>query len=101
MSNLDLSVAVGNYDRTRPLVDGTVRIDGVNAVYMALSPEEIFFRAFRHAEFDICELSLSSFAVKASRGDCPYIGVPTFVSRAFRHNSIYVRTDRIRRPEDL
>ena len=68
---------------------------------MTLSPEEIFFRAFRHAEFDICELSLSSFTVKTAQGACPYVGVPAFVSRAFRHTSIYVRTDRIKKPEDL
>lgn len=101
MSKLKLSVAVGPYDRTRALIDGSVKIDGVSAVPMTLSPEEIFFRAFRRAEFDICELSLSSFTVKTAQGDCPYVGVPAFVSRAFRHTSIYVRTDRIKKPEDL
>ena len=66
MTNLALSVAVGDYDRTRALLDGSVCIDGVNPVVMMLSPEEIFFRAFRHTEFDICELSLSSFCVTLS-----------------------------------
>jgi 4,5-dihydroxyphthalate decarboxylase len=68
---------------------------------MALGPEEIFFRAFRHAEFDICELSLSSFTVKTAQGNCPYVGVPAFVSRTFRHTAFYVRTDRIKKPADL
>jgi len=98
---LNLSVAVGDYDRNRPLIDGAVDIDGVDPVFMTLSPEEIFFRAFRSAEFDICELSLSSFTVKTAQKDCPYVGIPAFVSRAFRHTSIYVRTDRIKKPEDL
>jgi 4,5-dihydroxyphthalate decarboxylase len=101
MAKLDLSIAVGPYDRTRALVDGSVEIDGVNAHCMTLSPEEIFFRAFRQAEFDICELSLSSFTVKTAQGNSPYVGVPAFVSRAFRHTSIWVRTDRIKKPEDL
>ncbi len=101
MSKLNLSIAVRDYDRTRPLTDGTVQIDGVDPVFMALDPEEIFFRAFRHAEFDICELSMSSFTVKTAQGNNPYVGVPAFVSRAFRHTSIYVRTDRIRQPADL
>jgi 4,5-dihydroxyphthalate decarboxylase len=101
MSKLNLSLAVRDYDRVRPLSDGVVLIDGVDPVFMALGPEEIFFRAFRQAEFDICELSLSSFTVKTARGDCPYVGVPAFVSRAFRHNAIYVRTDRIKTPADL
>jgi len=101
MSKLNLSIAIGDYDRTRALIDGSVKIDGVDSVIMPLQPEEIFFRAFRHAEFDICELSLSSLTVKTAQGECPYVGVPAFVSRAFRHNAIYVRTDRIKGPEDL
>ncbi len=101
MSKLQLSVAMGDYDRTRALFDGRVQIDGVSPVCMSLSPEEIFFRAFRGAEFDISELSLSSYLVKASRGECPYVAVPVFLSRAFRHTAIYVRKDRIARPQDL
>ncbi|MGF6653320.1 4,5-dihydroxyphthalate decarboxylase [Paraburkholderia youngii] len=102
MSKLQLSIAVGNYDRMRPLIDGDVQIDGVDPVFMLQDPEEIFFRAFRHADYDICELSLSSYSVKTAAGTSPYIAVPVFPSRAFRHSSIYVRSDRgIDRPEDL
>lgn len=102
MSNLRLSVAVGDYDRTRPLIDGRVQIDGVDPVCLKLSPEEIFFRAFRTVDFDICELSLSSFTVKTARGDCPYVGIPVFPSRAFRHTSIYINTGKgIESPADL
>src|ERR1700704_2533308 len=101
MSKLNLSVAIGDYDRNRPLIDGAVLIDGVDPVFMKLYPEEIFFRAFRSEDFDICECSLSSFTVKTALGTNPYIGVPAFVSRCFRHTSIYVRTDRIKKPQDL
>jgi 4,5-dihydroxyphthalate decarboxylase len=101
MAKLNLSVAFGDYDRTRPLLDGAVQIDGVDPVYMTLVPEEIFFRAFRTVEFDVSELSMSSFAIKTALNECPYVGLPVFLSRAFRHTSIYVRTDRIRAPADL
>lgn len=101
MTKLNLSVAMGDYDRTRALLDGTVQIDGVDPVYMTLSPEEAFFRAFRNTEFDISELSLSSYLVKASKDESPYVAIPVFLSRAFRHTSIYVRKDRIKRPQDL
>jgi 4,5-dihydroxyphthalate decarboxylase len=101
MSKLQLSIAMGDYDRTRALLDGSVLIDGVDPVCMTLSPEETFFRAFRGLEFDISELSFSSYLVKASKGESPYIAVPVFLSRAFRHTSIYVRKDRIKKPEDL
>jgi 4,5-dihydroxyphthalate decarboxylase len=98
---LELSIAVGPYDRMRPLIDGEVRIDGVDPVIMTFTPEEMFFRAFRHAEFDVCELSMSSQVVKVARSENAYVGVPVFPSRAFRHTSIYVRRDRVARPEDL
>lgn len=101
MSRLNLSIAMGDYDRTRPLQDGAVQIDGVDPVFMTLYPEEIFFRAFRGGEFDVSELSLSSYTLKVSQGDCPYVGVPVFMSRAFRHTAIYVRRDRIHTPADL
>src|SRR5262247_4146377 len=101
MPKLRLSVAMGDYDRTRALLDGRVQIDGVNPVFMALSPEETFFRAMRQRAFDICELSLSSYVISVSRGDAAYVAVPMFLSRAFRHTSIWVRKDRIRAPQDL
>ena len=76
MTKLQLSFAIGNYDRTRALIDGVVTIDGVDPVYMTLAPEEIFFRAFRAAEFDICELSLSSYTIQTARNESPYIAIP-------------------------
>lgn len=102
MAKLALSIAVGPYDRVRPLVDGDVGIDGVDPVFMSLSPEEIFFRAIRHEAFDVCELSLSSHFLRVSKGTAAYVGVPVFPSRAFRHSAIVVREDSgIRKPEDL
>jgi len=97
-----LAVACGNYDRTRPLIDGQVLIEGCRPVFLPQSPGEMFFRAFVHEEFDVSELSLSSYTMRRAKGDCPYVGIPVFLSRAFRHSAIYVRTDRdITRPEDL
>lgn len=102
MSKLNLSVAMGDYDRTRPIHDGRVQIDGVDPTCMLLSPEEMFFRAFRHRAFDVSELSLSSYSISVARGDPHYWAVPVFLSRAFRHTSIYVRKDRgIDGPADL
>lgn len=101
MSKLHISVAMGDYDRNRALYDGRVQIDGCDPVYMLLNPEEMFFRAMRSRDFDITELSFSSYLVKHAKGESPYIAVPVFLSRAFRHTSIYVRKDRIKKPEDL
>lgn len=93
---------MGDYDRTRAIVDGRVKIDGVKPVCMLLSPEEMFFRAFRHKAFDISELSLSSYSISVARGDPEYVAIPVFLSRAFRHTSLYVRTDKgINEPKDL
>ncbi len=99
---LPLTIACGNYDRTRPLFDGRVLIEGCDPTFLPLEPEEIFFRAFVHEEFDVAELSLSSYTMRRAAGDCPYAGIPAFLSRAFRHSAVYIRTDRgIERPEDL
>lgn len=101
MSRLQISIAMGDYDRTRALYDGRVQIDGVDPIYMLQSPEEMFFRAMRSQDHDVTELSFSSYLVKHARGECPYIAIPVFLSRAFRHTSLYARKDRIARPEDL
>ena len=102
MSDLKLSVAMGDYDRTRAIFDGRVKIDGVDPTCMLLSPEEMFFRAFRHQAFDISELSISSYSISVARGDPHYIAIPVFLSRAFRHTSIYIRNDHgIDSPADL
>jgi len=99
---LPLTVACWDYDRTRQLFDGSVRIDGCETNMLNLPVEEIFFRALRSTEFDVAELSMSSYTMMRSRGTCPYIAIPVFLSRMFRHSAIYVRADSpLRAPEDL
>lgn len=102
MAKLPLSIAMGDYDRTRPIHDERVQIDGVEPITQLLSPEEMFFRVFRHEAFDVSEMSFSSYCVKLARGESNYIALPVFLSRAFRHTSVYIRTDRgIDTPKDL
>jgi len=102
MAKLTVSVAGVDYDRTRALFDGTVSIDGCETICCAMSPEEAFHRAFRYQEFDITELSLSNTMNLVAKGMSPYVAIPVFPSRLFRHSSIYIRADRgIERPEDL
>ena len=102
MSKLSISLSVCNYDRTAALFDGRVGIEGCTVNAVALEPEESFHRAFKYREFDVTELSLSSHTLSTARGDAHYVGIPAFVSRLFRHSSLYIRTDRgIEKPEDL
>ncbi|MFM0723324.1 ABC transporter substrate-binding protein [Paraburkholderia strydomiana] len=99
---LPLTVACWDYDRTRALFDARVQIEGCDANYLSLPVEETFFRALRSAEFDIAELSFSSYTMLRSRGESPYVAIPVFISRMFRHSSIYIRRDRgIVTPRDL
>ena len=99
---LPLSLSVCNYDRTAALFDGRVTIEGCDVAAVALEPEESFHRAFKYQEFDVTEVSMSSYLMTTARGDAHYVAVPAFVSRLFRHSGIYMRTDRgITRPEDL
>ena len=102
MVDIPITIACGNYDRTRPIMDGRVRVEGCAVTYLPLYPEEIFFRAFRYHEFDVCELSLSSYIRTVANGTSAYTGIPAFVSRIFRHSGIYIRRDAgIRTPADL
>ena len=97
-----ITIACAEYDRTRAIKDGRVRVDGCEVTYLPLDPEELFFRAFRYHDFDIAELSFNSYLMTTSRNACPYVAIPAFVSRHFRHSAVYVRTDRnIREPADL
>ena len=102
MSKLRLTLACWNYDRTRALAEGRVPVDGVELTYLNLPVEETFFRMLRHREFDVAELSLSSYTLSLFRDDCPFIAIPIFPSRYFRHSCVYVNSDSgIREPKDL
>jgi 4,5-dihydroxyphthalate decarboxylase len=102
MTDVPITIACGNYDRTRPIMDGRVKVEGCAVTYLPLYPEEIFFRAFRYHEFDVCELSFSSYLRTVADGSSAYAGIPAFVSRIFRHSGIYIRRDAaIHAPADL
>lgn len=100
--DIPITIACGNYDRTQAIKDGVVKVEGCAVTYLPLYPEEIFHRAFKFQEFDVSELSFSSYLRTVAAGTSAYIGVPAFVSRIFRHSGIYIRTDAgIRTPQDL
>lgn len=99
---IECDVGVGVYDRTLPLMAGLINIDGVAARYDVAPLEELFARAFDEQAFGIAEMSFSNFMYLTATGECPYVGLPIFPSRSFRHSAIYIRTDRgIEKPEDL
>jgi len=94
MARLPITLACGSYDRTRALEDGRVPVQGVDLRYIALEPEEIFFRMLKYGEFDVSEMSLATYLLShADEG--PFVAIPVFPSRMFRHNSIYVNSDRL------
>jgi len=102
VSNLALKIAFWNYDRTRALIDGRVRPQGIDLDIQVLRPRVMFPRMLDHQEFDVSELSLASYAALKARGNCPFIAIPIPVSRFFRHSCIYVRDDAgINEPRDL
>jgi 4,5-dihydroxyphthalate decarboxylase len=95
------TMACQAYDRMQPLRDGTVRVGGAELNFLDLPVEETFFRMLKFAEFDIAELSLSSYVMTLSKG-APFVALPVFPSRAFRHSGIYVRADSdIKDPSEL
>jgi 4,5-dihydroxyphthalate decarboxylase len=102
MSNLHLTLACEDYDRTRPVKDGIIKPEGIELNYLVMPVEEIFWRMMKYEEFDASELSMGAFLTAASRGRRPFIAIPVFPSRTFRHRCIFVNTDSgVKQVEDL
>jgi 4,5-dihydroxyphthalate decarboxylase len=102
VSRLRVTLSCWNYDRTSALADGRVQPDGIDLNYLTLPVEETFFRMLRHREFDAAEMSLSSYVVSLFTPERPFIAIPVFPSRFFRHSCIYIHADSgIREPKDL
>lgn len=88
---MKLSLATWDHDRCMPLHDGRVSVPGVNFESHILPTGKLFPIAVKEARFDITELSISSYILQVSRGECAYTAIPAFVSRAFRHNGFFAR----------
>jgi 4,5-dihydroxyphthalate decarboxylase len=102
MPDLKLTLACFDYDRTRALIDGRVRPEGIDLDIKVLRPRQTFQRMLETQEFHVSELSLASYTALKGRGRCPFVAVPVALSKLFRHSCIYVRTDaNIATPADL
>ncbi|TXN00166.1 4,5-dihydroxyphthalate decarboxylase [Methylobacterium sp. WL64] len=103
MSGKSLDIAFWNYDRTRALSDRRVRIEGVEPRYhTAQIVPQIFERMIRQRAYDVSELGLTYFLRTFANGPSPFLAIPVFPNRCFRHSAIYVGTaSGIERPQDL
>jgi len=102
MARLHLTLATTDYDHVRDLMNGVVRPEGIVLTAFVLPVEEVFFRFIKNREWDVSEMSFGKFIGYASQGASPFIGIPVFPSRVFRHSAFYVRADRgIAAPKDL
>ena len=102
MSKLRLTLSCWNYDRVRALSDGRVQPEVIDLNFLDLPVEETFFRMLRNREFDVAELSLSSYCVSLARDPRPFVAIPVYPSRSFRHSCIFISAaSGIRGPGDL
>ncbi len=103
MAKLQLSFACGLYDRMQPLYTGEVRVEGIDLNFIAIDqPRPIFDRMAGGEEFDVAEFSSSEFVQRFANKQCPFVAIPVFPSRAFRHGFIAVhRKAGIKTPKDL
>ena len=92
MSKLHLTFACGPYDRTLALRDGTIQPEGIDLNYIASQPPDIFWRMLQFKEFEISEMSLSNHASLVSTAEAPFVAIPAFPSRVFRHGYFFVNT---------
>ena len=102
MPDIPITVASGEYDRIRAVRDGGVKVEGCAVSYHVVEPNQLFARNLKHQEFDVSEMSFSTYITLRDQGRAHYTAIPVFLSRAFRHSAIFVRTDRgIATPSDL
>jgi 4,5-dihydroxyphthalate decarboxylase len=102
MAKLRLSLAITSNPRTWPIIDGRVKVDGIDFAKSVLGPAEMFWRQLSFAEFDVSEISMSQLMMIRSRGDERFIGIPVFTTRRFYHAMMLVRKDaEIAGPTDL
>ena len=102
MGKIRLTLACWDYDRTRALQEGRVEVEGVELTYLPLRVEETFWRMLRYQEFDACELSMGSYLIARDKGHPPFVAIPVFPSRAFRHSCVFINTGAgIQEPKDL
>lgn len=101
MANLRLTLACGPYDRTQALIDGTVRAEGIDLTYLAIQPAEIFWRQLQYREFDVSEMSMSNYTTTVAQAHArnekpPFIAIPVFPSRVFRHGYFFYNPERFK-----
>ena len=102
MADLELSLACWDYDITRGLRDGTVKPEGARLTYLNVFPAENFQRNLQFGEFDVAEMGMKFYVSTLGLEDPPYIAIPVFPVRLFRHSAIYInRASGIRTPKDL
>lgn len=102
MNKIELTLACEEYDRTDALREGKIQPEGINLIYLSLSPQETFWRMTRHLDFDVAEMSLAAYIIAKSRGENRIIAIPVFPSREFRHSAIYINVNsKIVKPQDL
>ena len=102
MPKMRLTLACGPYDRTQALRDGTIVPEGIDLTYLTLQPAEIFWRMLQYKEFDVSEMSLSNYTTLVSTGQAPFVAIPVYPSRVFRHGYFFINTGKdIQAPADL
>jgi 4,5-dihydroxyphthalate decarboxylase len=100
--DLPLSIAMSDNPRTRPVLEGKVKADGIAFTCTTMHPSELFWRQLCFAEFDVSEMSLSGLMMAVAGSDNRFVGIPVFTTRKMFQVGVLVRKDRgIEVPADL
>jgi 4,5-dihydroxyphthalate decarboxylase len=101
-SVLELSIALSDNPRTRPVIEGRVPFEGIRLIPTIVHPSEMFWRQLRYGDFDVSEMSMSTLTILTSKGNRDWVGLPIYTMRKFFHNEVLVRKDSgIKAPADL
>jgi 4,5-dihydroxyphthalate decarboxylase len=94
MANIDLSFAIGSNPRSRPIISGRVKAQGIDLHCSTVHASELFWRQLTYREFELSEMSMSSLLMAISRGIDTFVGIPIFTTRNFFHTGVLIREDR-------
>ena len=103
INTLQLSLACVRYDRTRAILSGDLRPEGVElSVREIVDHDSNWLLPMRYRIFDVAEMPITNYLIGLDQGHADLVAIPVFLSRSFRHSTLYINRDSgISTPKDL
>jgi len=91
-SKLQLSIICGSNERVAPVLNGEVEVEGVELIHTKSDPSETFWRQLNFEEFEISEMSMSSYLIAKDQGT-DMVMIPVYPTRRWFHTELQMHVD--------